>query len=280
MSTAIEEWLTSLLRSQRNPGGLAPKSVRHIQAVMRLLFKYAVKWGYLNRNPMGNKHDKLVELPRGSTKRARKPVQLTADQFLRLLSHLETLAKLAIALTGWLGPRISEAFGLKWGDIDFLVRVVCFERGVVEGRVTPLKTEASRSELPLPDDLRELLLAWRRLTPYRTAEDWVFASPATKGKRPYWHGQLLQDHVHPVARQLGLPKIGWHSLRHSYMAWGKAAGLAAPALKQLLRDSTDQMINDYGAIDIEAKRDDVERVHAYVRRTAAASKKEKPGTIQ
>ena len=63
---SIEEWLRSLWRSPKNPNGLAPKTVRSIWNVMKLAFKFAVKWGYLNENPMG---EKRVELPRGSTKR-------------------------------------------------------------------------------------------------------------------------------------------------------------------------------------------------------------------
>ena len=76
MRAAIEEWLRSLWRSPRNPKGLAPKTVRSIYNVMKLAFKFGVKWGYLNENPMA---EQRVELPRGSTKRSKQPVQLTAS---------------------------------------------------------------------------------------------------------------------------------------------------------------------------------------------------------
>ena len=49
---SIEEWLRSLWRSPKNANGLAPKMVRSIWNVMKLAFKFAVKWGYLNENPM------------------------------------------------------------------------------------------------------------------------------------------------------------------------------------------------------------------------------------
>jgi hypothetical protein len=52
---AVEEWLRSLGRSSKNPKGLAPKTVRSIWNVMKLTFKFGVKWGYLNENPMGEK---------------------------------------------------------------------------------------------------------------------------------------------------------------------------------------------------------------------------------
>jgi integrase len=279
MSTAIEEWLTSLGRSSDNPNGLARTSVRHIYKVMKLIFKYAVKWGYISRNPMA---DKLVELPRGSTKRMRPPVQLTPAGYMALLAELPLLGKLAAAVAGWLGPRRSEGFGLKWRDLDFLNRVVHFTQGVIEGRVSRLKTEASRQVQPLPDEVAELLLIWRQLTPYRHPEDWVFASPYSNGQRPYWPGQLMKTHIRPAAEKLGLGRIGWHSFRHSSNAWGKAAGLAAAELKALLRDESDSMVNQvYGTIDVETKREAMARVHAWVKRTAAAAAVEKqPKRVQ
>ena len=142
---AIEQWLTSLLRSARNSEGLAPKTVRHIFTIMKLVFKFAVKWGYLEQNPMA---EKRVELPRGSTKRRKRPVQLTAAQFLCLLPRFHTRERVAVALAGWLGPRVSEAFGLQWQDLDMESRVVRFRRGFVQGRITPSRWVELTSTTP------------------------------------------------------------------------------------------------------------------------------------
>ena len=143
----VERWFRELLRSAENPKGLAPKTVRSIYGVMRIAFKFSVKWGYLEINPLS---DKRVELPRGSTKRLKKAPQLTPAQFFYLLTLFTSREKLAVAFAGWLGPRISEAFGLQWSDIDFDRAVVSFTRGFVHGRITPLKTEASRTDMPIP----------------------------------------------------------------------------------------------------------------------------------
>ena len=56
-----------------------------------------------------------------------------------------------------------------------------FQRGFVQGRITLLKTEASRTDLALPEDVAELLDQWRSITPYNQPEDWVFASPFNRG---------------------------------------------------------------------------------------------------
>jgi integrase len=263
---AVEKWLGSLLRSGKNPDGLAPKTVRSIFNVMKLVFKFGVKWGYLEYNPMA---EKRVELPRGSTKRLKRAIQLTAAQFLYLLPLYGLREKLALSFAGWLGPRISEAVGLKWGDFDWKLSAVTFRRGFVQGRITPLKTEASRTDMSVPEEVLELLLEWRSVTPYNQPEDWVFASPHTKGKRPFWPGQLMKDHIQPVALKAGFPKISWHSFRHTVSAWGKEAGFTLEEVKALLRHeniaTTSQV---YGEHQLEAKRELQRRLMEFVKQRA------------
>jgi integrase len=262
----VEDWLRSLLRSGKNPNGLAPKTVRSIYTVMRLAFKFGVKWGYLNENPLA---EKRVELPRGSTKRDKQPVQLTAAEFFRLLGLLDTREKLAVAFAGWLGPRVSEIFGLKWQDLDLKNGAVSFRRGFVQGRITPLKTEASRTNLPIPDELVDLLRQWHSVTPFNKADDWVFASPYTKGKRPFWPAQLLKKHIKPTALAAGLPSIGWHSFRHTVSAWGKEAGLKLEDVKTLLRhEDIATTSNVYGDLGMNAKRRIQQRLVAFVNQQA------------
>jgi integrase len=278
---AIEDWLQSLWRSQKNPKGLAPKTVRSIYSVMKLAFKFGVKWGYLAENPMA---EKRVELPRGSTKRMKEPVQLTPAQFFSLLTRLGLREKLAVAFAGWLGPRVSEVFGLTWQDLDLNEGVVSFQRGFVQGRITPLKTEASRTNLPLPPELLELLCRWHSATPYGEADDWVFASPYTAGLRPFWPEQLLKTHIKPVALAAGLPSIGWHSFRHTVSAWGKEAGLELEDVKTLLRhEDIATTSNVYGDLTMAAKRRIQQRLVEFVKRGAedeAAQYQQTPVTIQ
>jgi integrase len=265
----VEQWLGSLWRSQKNPNGLAPKTVRSIYTVMKLAFKFGVKWGYINQNPLA---EKRVELPRGSTKRSRQPAQLTVIEFFSLLSRLGLREKLAVAFAGWLGPRVSEAFGLQWRDLDLIHGVVSFQRGMVEGRITLLKTEASRTHLPLPEEVLELLFEWRSVTPYNQPGDWIFASSYTHGLRPFWPGQLFKTYIKPVALAAGLPGIGWHSFRHTVSAWGKEAGLELEDVKTLLRhEDIATTSNVYGDLGMEAKRRIQQRMMEFVKRQASAN---------
>jgi integrase len=123
--------------------------------------------------------------------------------------------------------------------------------------------------------VKELLPAWRCETPYLLPNDWVFASPATNGSRPFWRGQFLKDHIQPVIEKAGLGKVGWHTFRHSYIAWGKAAGLEAIEMQRLARhQDLSTTGNVYGETPVEAKRQANQRIIEYVMREAVKEEQE------
>ena len=256
LRSAMEAWLADLSES----GKLAPKTVRSIASLMRLIFRRAVKWGYLESNPMD-----FVDLPQGSTRRQEKPRTLFPAEYLKLLQLFEPCERLAIEIIGWLGTRRSEGFGLKWQDVDLERGVVTFRQGFISGRISQLKTEASRAEISLPAEVRDPLIAWKKQTPYNAPGDWVFANPATNGRRPLWPDSMLAKYIRPIAKAAGFGKIGWHTFRHSLSAWGKEA-LKLEKTKELLRHSNIQITSDiYGGLSLAAKRAAQERLLNFVR---------------
>jgi len=104
-----------------------------------------MRWRYLElqRNPMS-----LIEL-RGSSKRTRRIVLVTTEQYRqllpRLLQHCRVMEILAICL----GLRASEILRLRWEDIDLEGGRLQIRRSVVNGCVEDTKTETSEDELPL-----------------------------------------------------------------------------------------------------------------------------------
>lgn len=75
----------------------------------------------------------------------------------------------------------------------------------------------------------------------------------------------MKEHILPVALQLGLPHIGWHSFRHSVTAWGKETGLTLEELRQLIRhEDPDTTSKYYGRLELGAKRELQRRVLEHV----------------
>lgn len=268
MQASVEQWLPTITKSPDNPNGRAVDAMRAVYTAMRQAFKWGRKWGYLKFNPLA---DDLVELPRGSTSQqhVKKAPQLTAAQFFLLEANLGALPRTAVVVDCWLASRRSEAFGLKWRDLNCDDAVVKFQQGFVQGRVTPLKNKPSRSVFPIPPDALRLLRKWQKITPYKLPEDWVFASPYTKGKHPYDPQSMMKKHIRPVALRLGLPRISWHSFRHSAARWAKAALKKLEDAKEILRqEDIATTSNIYGGMPLEEKRAVQQQLVRYVKQKA------------
>src|SRR5262249_18996863 len=142
-----------------------------------------------------------------------------------LLAELEEPVTTMVFLAAATGLRVSELIGLKWGDIDFDKLEINLSRGVVDGVVGTMKTEASRKPIPLDSGLAEVLLDWQGRSEYRENDNWLFASPRMRGEKPCLPDTLLSKAIRPTAKRAGIGKrVGWHTFRHTFATLLKANG--------------------------------------------------------
>jgi integrase len=222
---AVERWLNGL-------ADLAPKSKGHIKTVMQSLFNCAMRWEFIpvTQNPMV-----LVRIP-GVSKRKKKPRVLTVGQFWDLygkIEHEET--KLISLLAISLGLSVSEACGLKWGDIDLPSKSLFIQRKAVQGHVGKTKTETRFAELPMDDQLSEMVATYKLGRRLRGDENWVFPAPRNPGK-PVTGWNLQQLYLRPAAIAAGLGDgLGFHSLRHTYSSMLRNLGVDVKVQQELMR---------------------------------------------
>jgi len=119
----------------------------------------------------------MIEI-RGVSKRQKKPVVLTVEQYLAVVDKLENPYKLMVQVAMCLGLRVSEVLALQWRDFDFDTLTLTVTRGTVHGRISRVKTEYSEDELPLDPAFAHLMEQWKRQCS-KTAEGWVFPNPTT-----------------------------------------------------------------------------------------------------
>jgi integrase len=140
---------------------------------------------------------------------------------------------------------MSELFGLQWHDIDFHKNEINVTRSIVFQVVGPCKTEASQKPVPLDARLAEALKLWRHQTKYGEVGDWVFASPAALGQRPYWGQCLMRTIIRPAALRIGIkPHIGWHTFRHTYSSLLRANKTDIKVTQELLRHASSRVTLD------------------------------------
>ena len=226
----VEQWLKTL--------PLSKGSKAKIRNIMSALYSHAMRWEWVSTNP--------IRHVRQSAKRSRIPTILSSDQIKLLLEKLVDLPKTAVLLGATTGLRVGELLGLKWEDVDFQTLELRVIRDVVKQRIERCKTEASRKPVPIGAELAEILFAWRERCAYNQQEDWVFASPATKGRQPYWPSSIYRVYLKPVLRdELKITDpVGWHTLRHSLGTLMKANGEDVKTIQETLRHANFKVTMD------------------------------------
>jgi len=204
---AVEHWLRRLERADGTP--LANTTKAKIRNLLSVLFNHAIRYEWLGQG--GNP----ITLVRQSAKRMRIPEVLEPSEIQGLLLQLKSCFRLMVLLDVTTGLRRSELFALKWSDVDFSNMRLDVLRSIYLGHVGDCKTEASRKPVPLDDRIAAELWLWKETSRYGQPDDWIFASPRTRGKCPFWPDALLKKIIRPAALRAGIDKkIGWHTFRH------------------------------------------------------------------
>jgi integrase len=239
----VERWLRTL--------SYAPATKSKFRNQLSMLFSHAIRHElYQGANP--------IAMVRQGSKRVSVPDILSLPEMGKILSHIGKLwLRAALLLAAVTGLRRSEMRGLKWFDIDTAKLWINLRRGVVKNWTTKLKTEASRTGIPIPQDLADVLNTWRQQSPYQADDDWVFASPAKAGRSPIWFDVALQRHIRPAAKAAGITgkKIGWHTFRRSLATLLSTSGENIKAVQELLRHANPiTTMALYQQADVDAKR--------------------------
>jgi integrase len=253
----IELWLRSL--------PLARSTCAKIRNVMSVLFNHGLRHELLDRNP--------VQWVRQSAKRKKIPAVLEIKEVQSLLGALDVRERTMVLLDVVTGLRASELVGLKWADIDFIKNEIRVTRSIVLQVVGSCKTEASQKPVPLDPLLARTLRTWRLHTRYKAASDWVFASPYSGGRKPYWYQSLMRNRIREVARRAGITKkMGWHTFRHTCATLLRASGADIKVAQELLRHASCRVTLDtYTQAITEHKRAAQNRIASLVRGTGPES---------
>lgn len=200
---------------------MKPASISRVLACLRGLFKFLVREGYQERDPIGS-------LP-PMTRPLRLPNVISVDEVTRLLDGPFTNSprglrdKAFIELMYSSGLRISEVAGLKLSDVDLaegFVRV--FGKGSKE-RIVPVGGKAIDAISGYLSDGRPRLSKGKM-------DDSVFLSVRGRGmtRQAYW--KILKQY----GAMAGLETLKPHTLRHSFATHLLQAGADLRAVQEML----------------------------------------------
>lgn len=202
-----------------------------IRSILHLLFNHACRYGLFDENP--------IRWVRVRKKRKEIPDILTFEEAMQLLKALNPRERVMVLVELGTGLRRSELFALKWKDIDFENGQICVRRSIFNQVIGNCKTENSRKPVEIAPLVAKALLEWQGQSKYSKPDDWVFASDAADGAKPYWSATIMRFHIQPAARRAGIQKkIGWHTFRRTFASWHKLLGTDVKALQELMRHSS------------------------------------------
>ncbi|CAN5195878.1 hypothetical protein BH20ACT5_BH20ACT5_21630 [soil metagenome] len=213
--------------------------MRYVHTIAHRLFKDAVRWGRLARNPAD-----AADPPRGTSSGSPDMVTWSAPELARFLDGARTTdrhwpAYLLLATTGM---RRGEALGLRWADLDLTASRAAIRQTVVtvnhEVQLGTPKTAKGRRTVTLDAvtvaalrEHRKVQAAERLLVGAGWRDhDLVFCKVDGTPLHPE---RFSREFTRRLTR-LGLPPIRLHDLRHGWATMALAAGVHPKVVQERL----------------------------------------------
>lgn len=209
----VRSWTAGL-----KAAGMSDSYVYALHSRLSQIMEDAVHDGVVARNPCSRRTSP------GAGKQ--RPYVATADQVWALHDAMPEHLQGAVLLGAFAGLRTGEACGLRVSDVDFM-------RGVISPAVQypaePLKTDTSRTPVPIPRELSLMLAAGA------DERTWVLEQP-TGEQVGNWQ---VERAVRDVRVAAGLP-VGFrfHDLRHFYASLLIASGANVKVVQARLRHAS------------------------------------------
>jgi integrase len=219
--------------------GLSARTVHHHHRVLSQSLKYAVRQGYLGRNPA-----EMVDPPtaRKKTMRTMTPAEVGI-----LFESAEGNLYYPVFYTALnTGLRQAELLGLRWRDVDLdmcaiSVSQVLYTRGGAPEFKEP-KTEHSRRRVNMTPKLALYLASyWAEREAFHlvvgkplTLDDLVFVTPEGRPINP----SVLSHNFTKAVKEAGLEHIRFHDLRHTFASLMLMRGAKPKVISEALGHSS------------------------------------------
>ncbi len=142
--------------------GVSANTVRLALAPVRALLATAVEDGLIRSNPAAGLRLSHTTI-KPHVDEVEKVKALSEDELRALLAEVPEEHLLLVEFIAQTGVRVSEALGLRKGDIDFGRRRVKIRRRLYDGEIAPPKTRHGRRDVPISTGMAQKLCeeSWR-----------------------------------------------------------------------------------------------------------------------
>ena len=186
-------------------GGRSRKTVENVLLTLSSILRTAKAWEY----SCGSFSLRDVTMPREGVRK--EPRSFTDAEVGRILSAAQEPFGTILAVTAVLGLRVGEVLALRVSDVDFTRRIVRVRQNVdaATRTIQAVKSAASSADVPMPSQLEARIR--KHLMRHDGKSDLLFVN---KNGRPFSANKLREKALHPLLVRLGIPRGGFHSMRH------------------------------------------------------------------
>jgi integrase len=231
-------------------GGRSRKTVENVLLTLSSLLRTARAWGYA----CGDFRFADLTLPREGVRK--EPRCFTDDEMRRIIASSPEPLGTIVAVTAVLGLRIGETLALRKSDVDFAKHVIRIRQSVdaATRTVGVVKSKASDADLPMSRELDARLRT--HLSRHDGKSDLLFIN---QRGRPFSANKLREKQLHPLLEVLGIPRGGFHSMRHGAASSLLADGATPAVVQRQLRHSDARItLGIYGHVIGDAQRNAVQ----------------------
>jgi len=220
----VKRWTTRLA------GDYAPSTVYATYRRFAQVMGDAVEDGIIPRSPCSRKTSP------GSAKQ--RPYVATTEQVWALHDAMPEHLRISVLLGAFVGLRVAEAAALRVSDVDFMRAVV---KPAIQYPAQPLKTETSKSPIPIPNELALMLAANVR----QYGGETVVTNETGRASSPWAIERAIRSSRGQVP---GLPEgFRFHDLRHYLASLLIGKGCDVKVVQSRLRHANaTTTLNTYG----------------------------------
>ena len=211
--------------------GLAPKTVNSILSLLRNILEFAAREKGI---PIADTKDISVKQPQKPMRILSRAEQQRLSEYLR--ENL-TPCNMGILLCLYTGLRIGEICALTWTDI--LIEEQCLyihqtmQRVQVEGNtekktevvILPPKNDCSIRRIPIPDEIKQLLLSTQKQNKAYLLTGMVHS---------YMEPRNMENRFKSVTRECNIRDVNFHALRHTFATRCVELGFDVKSLSEIL----------------------------------------------
>jgi integrase len=205
--------------------GYAVSTLRSVRATISTVLESAAGRRYIADNPAHR-----IRIREADSRR--EPRYYQPKEVRVLLSKLTDPCNAIVSIAVLTGLRIGEILGLRWKRIDLLQGMMEVAETYSSGEFGPPKTRSSRRTIPISAPLVEI---FKRLRPL-SCEPETLVFTTSKGT-PLNSKNRYNRELAPASDVIGMPRVSWHSFRHTHATLLHESGESLKTAQALLGHS-------------------------------------------